>query len=58
MEDNHERMDDAERKIKQEIDDRIAYHDDHLNPIRDQIKNIEVGLVKEKKLRVTNEKKV
>ena len=33
-------------------------HDDHLNPIRAQLKGIEDGLVKEKKLRITQEKKV
>ena len=31
---NHARMDEAERRINQEREDRIKYHDDHLNPIR------------------------
>ena len=56
--DYHTRMDDCERRINQERDDRIKYHDDHLNPIRTQLKGIEDGLVKEKKLRITQEKKV
>ena len=51
--DYHTRMDDCERRINQEWDDRIKYHDDHLNPIRTQLKGIEDGLVKEKKLRIT-----
>ena len=51
-------MDEAERRINQERADRIQYHDDHLNPIRAQLKGIEDGLVKEKKLRITQEKKV
>ena len=51
-------MDEAERRINQEREDRIKYHDDHLNPIRAQLKGIEDGLVKEKKLRITQEKKV
>ena len=51
-------MDEAERRINSERDDRIKYHDDHLNPIRAQLKGIEDGLVKEKKLRLTQEKKV
>ena len=37
---NHKRMDDCERRINQERDDRIQYHDDHLNPIRAQLKGI------------------
>ena len=37
---NHLRMDECEKKIKQEVVDRIKYHDDHLNPIRAQIKTI------------------
>jgi hypothetical protein len=55
---NHARMDECERRINQERDDRIKYHDDHLNPIRAQLKGIQDGLVKEKKLRITQEKKV
>ena len=55
---NHARMDEAERRIIQEREDRIKYHDDHLNPIRKQLKGIQDGLVKEKKTRITNEKKV
>lgn len=55
---NHARMDECERRINQERDDRIKYHDDHLNPIRSQLKGIQDGLVKEKKLRITQEKKV
>jgi FtsZ-binding cell division protein ZapB len=51
-------MDEAERRINQEREDRIKYHDDHLNPIRTQLKGIQDGLVKEKKTRITNEKKV
>ena len=51
-------MDECERRINQEREDRIKYHDDHLNPIRDQLKGIQEGLVKEKKLRITQEKKV
>ena len=31
---NHVRMDECERRIAQEREDRIKYHDDHLNPIR------------------------
>ena len=34
-----------------EREDRIKYHDDKLNPIRGQIKDINEGLVKEKKTR-------
>ena len=55
---NHLRMDECEKKIKQEVVDRIKYHDYHLNPIRAQIKTIQKGLIEEKKIRVTNEKKV
>ena len=55
---NHARMDECERRIKQERKDRIKYHDDHLNPIREQLKNIEDGIVKERKTRIVNEKKV
>ena len=51
-------MDECERRINQEREDRIKYHDDHLNPIRAQLKGIEDGLVKEKKLRIVQEKKV
>ena len=51
-------MDECERRVNQERDDRIKYHDDHLNPIRKQLKGIQEGLVKEKKTRITNEKKV
>ena len=58
MIENEARMEDCEKRIKQEVVDRIAYHDDNLNPIRDQLKSIQDGLVKEKKLRITSEKKV
>ena len=44
--------------ITKEREDRIKYHDDNLNPLRAQIKNIQEGLVKEKKTRITNEKAV
>jgi hypothetical protein len=44
--------------IVKERADRIKYHDDNLNPIRGQAKQINEGLVKEKKERITNEKKV
>lgn len=44
--------------IVKEREDRIKYHDDNLNPIRAQIKTIQDGLVKEKKERVVNEKKI
>jgi hypothetical protein len=47
-----------ESMINKERDDRIKYHDDNINPIRAQIKSIQEGMVKEKKERVTNEKKV
>lgn len=53
MVENHLRMDDCQQRIKTEVDDRIKYHDDHLNPLRDQIKGIQDGLGKEKKLRLT-----
>ena len=36
----HNRMDEVERRIDQERQDRIKYHDDHLNPIRGQLKGI------------------
>ena len=55
---NHARMDECERRINLEREDRIKYHDDHLNPIRKQLKSIQDGLIKEKKVRITNEKKV
>ena len=55
---NHVRMDDCEKRIIQERVDRIKYHDDHLNPIRDQVGRIQEGLIKEKKTRIANEKKV
>ena len=55
---NHERMDQLEAMINKERDDRIKYHDDHLNPIRAQVKSIQDGLVKEKKDRIAGEKKV
>ena len=58
MDENTARMDEAEKRIIQEREDRVKYHDDHLNPIRAQLKNIQEGLVKEKKVRVANEKKV
>ena len=35
MVENEKRMDECERRIKQEVIDRIKYHDDHLNPLRD-----------------------
>lgn len=44
--------------IKQEEQDRIAYHDSVLNPVRAQLKGITDGLVKEKKTRITNEKQI
>ena len=50
-------MDEAERRIKLEREDRIKYHDDHLNPIRAQLNNIQTGLIKERKDRIANEKK-
>jgi hypothetical protein len=52
MDENSGRMDECERRIKVEVDDRIKYHDDHLNPLRDQIKSIQDGMGKEKKLRL------
>ena len=55
---NHKRMDECERRINQEREDRIKYHDDHLNPIREQLKNIQQGLINEKKTRIANEKKI
>eukprot|EP00355_Strombidium_rassoulzadegani_P006638 CAMPEP_0168625392 /NCGR_PEP_ID=MMETSP0449_2-20121227/9978_1 /TAXON_ID=1082188 /ORGANISM="Strombidium rassoulzadegani, Strain ras09" /LENGTH=129 /DNA_ID=CAMNT_0008667125 /DNA_START=121 /DNA_END=507 /DNA_ORIENTATION=+ len=51
-------MDECEKRINQEREDRIKYHDDHLNPIRAQLKGIQEGLVKEKKTRIQNEKKI
>ncbi len=48
--------DEFEAAIKQEEQDRIAYHDSVLNPVRAQVKGITDGLVKEKKTRVANEK--
>ena len=50
--------DEFEKAIKQEEQDRIKYHDDHLNPIRAQLKGITDGLVKEKKTRIANEKQI
>jgi len=44
--------------IKQEEQDRIAYHDSVLNPVRTQLKGITEGLVKEKKTRIANEKQI
>lgn len=44
--------------IKQEEQDRIAYHDSVLNPVRTQVKGITDGLVKEKKTRIANEKQI
>ena len=58
MAENSARMDECERRIVQEREDRIKYHDDHLNPIRAQLKGIQEGLKTEKKTRVANEKKV
>ena len=58
MAENHARMDECEKRIVQERVDRIKYHDDHLNPIRSQLANIQEGLIKEKKTRIANEKKV
>ena len=54
----HERMDECEKRINQEREDRIKYHDDHLNPIRTQLKGIQDGLIKEKKVRIAGEKRV
>lgn len=51
-------MDECERRINLEREDRIKYHDDHLNPIRAQLKGIQVGLVAEKKKRIASEKMV
>ena len=48
---NHVRMDDCEKRIKQEVEDRIKYHDDHLNPIRGQLKGIQDGLDEREKLK-------
>lgn len=50
--------DHLEEMINKEREDRIKYHDDHLNPIRAQVKSIQDGLVKEKKDRIAGEKKV
>jgi len=50
--------DEFEQMIKKEEQDRITYHDNALNPVRSQVKNITEGLVKEKKTRVTNEKQI
>ena len=55
---NSQRMDECEKRIHREVEDRIKYHDDNLNPLRAQVKEIEAGLATEKKLRVANEKKV
>ena len=44
--------------LNQEREDRIKYHDDHLNPVRSQLKGIKDGLVKEKKTRIANEKQI
>jgi hypothetical protein len=52
------RRDEFEAAIKQEEQDRIAYHDSVLNPVRAQVKGITDGLVKEKKTRVANEKQI
>ena len=51
-------MDECEKRIIQEREDRIKYHDEHLNPIRGQLKTIQDGIVKEKKVRIAGEKKV
>ena len=51
-------MDQLEGMINKEREDRIKYHDDYLNPIRAQIKNIQEGQVKEKKTRIANEKAI
>jgi len=50
--------DEFEKAIVQEEKDRIQYHDDHLNPMRAQLKGITDGLVKEKKTRIANEKQI
>lgn len=50
--------DEFESMIKQEEQDRIAYHDSVLNPVRTQVKGITDGLVKEKKTRIANEKQI
>ena len=50
--------DKLEAMIVKECDDRVKYHDDHLNPIRAQVKAIQEGLVKEKKERQVNERKI
>ncbi len=54
----HRFRDNLEAMIIKEREDRIKYHDDHLNPIRAQVKSIQDGLVKEKKDRIAGEKKV
>ena len=51
-------MDEYERRINIEREDRTKYHDDHLNPIRSQLKGIQEGLIREKKKRIESEKMV
>ena len=55
---NHGRMNEYEKRLNQEREDRVKYHDDHLNPIRTQLKGIQDGLTKEKKKRIESEKMV
>jgi hypothetical protein len=47
-----------EANLNKERQDRINYHTAKLNPIRDQLKGIKDGLVKEKKTRIANEKQI
>ena len=42
----------------QEEADRIQYHTDKLTPVRAQVQGITDGLVREKKTRIANEKKI
>jgi len=56
--DNVNIRDELENLIIKEREDRVKYHDDNLNPLRNQIKSINEGLVKEKKTRIANEKVV
>ena len=42
----------------QEEADRIQYHTDKLTPVRAQLQGITDGIAKEKKTRISNEKKI
>lgn len=44
--------------LNQETEDRIQYHTDKLTPVRAQLQGITEGLVKEKKTRIANERKI